>query len=257
MKIHHLNCGLLHAPPNPRASCHCVLIEHAGRLALIDSGIGLDDIARPAERIGRAVIDAAGFQFQEELTAARQIGRLGYRTTDVVDIVLTHGDPDHAGGLADFPAAAIHLSAEEFAAVSAGRPRYSNSQFVHAPRWVSHPASRDSWYGLQARRLPLSVEAEVLLIPLFGHTVGHCGVALRVGGRWLLHVGDAYYLRIELSTDDHPVSALAAARADDDQLRRGSLRELRRLAKDHADEITMFGYHDFSELPGEVSPAGL
>ena len=34
------------------------------------------------------------------------------------DIVLTHGDPDHAGGLADFPTAAVHLSAEEHAAVA-------------------------------------------------------------------------------------------------------------------------------------------
>jgi len=102
--------------------------------------------------------------------------------------------------------------------------------------------------------LPLGVEAEVLLIPLFGHTFGHCGVAVRAGRWWLLHVGDAYYLRIELLTNDHPVSMLAAARADDDQLRRLSLTELRGLAKNNADEIMMFGYHDVSEFPGEVGP---
>jgi len=131
----------LHAPPNPQASCHCLLLEHDGRLALNDSGIGLEDIVRPLERIGQAAIDAAGFQFREEFTAARQIERLGYRTADVLDIVLTHADPDHVGGLADFPAAAVHISAEEFAGVCAGRRRYSSSQFVHAPRRVAHPAT--------------------------------------------------------------------------------------------------------------------
>ena len=36
MKIHHLNCGILHAPPNPPAACHCLLLERDGSLALIN-----------------------------------------------------------------------------------------------------------------------------------------------------------------------------------------------------------------------------
>jgi glyoxylase-like metal-dependent hydrolase (beta-lactamase superfamily II) len=98
----------------------------------------------------------------------------------------------------------------------------------------------------------LGFASEVLLIPLFGHTLGHCGVAIRQGSRWGLHVGDAYYLRVELVSDDHPVSALTAKRADDDALRRASLQELRRLARDHPSEIELFGYHDTAEFP----PAG-
>jgi glyoxylase-like metal-dependent hydrolase (beta-lactamase superfamily II) len=254
MKVHHLNCGLLHAPPNPRAACHCLLLEHAGRLALIDTGIGLQDIARPLERVGQPAIDAAGFQFHEWRTAARQVERLGFRAADVADIVLTHADPDHAGGLADFPAAAVHVSAEEFRRVGSGHGRYSAAQFAHRPRWVTHPASAGRWLGVEARPLPPLAGAEALLVPLFGHTLGHCGVAVRNGGRWLLHAGDAYYLRVELSADDHPVSALAAARADDDGLRRESLAVLRRLARDHAAEVELFGYHDFAEFPPGSAP---
>ena len=100
--------------------------------------------------------------------------------------------------------------------------------------------------------MDLGFESEVLLVPLFGHTLGHCGVAVRQGDRWALHVGDAYYLRVELTTDDHPVSVLTAQRADDDAQRRASLEHLRRLARDHADEIDLFGYHD----PGEFPEAG-
>lgn len=254
MKVHHLNCGLLHAPPNPPAACHCLLLERDGRLALIDTGIGLQDIARPLDRIGRPVIDAAGFQFRESLTAARQVERLGFRAAAVADIVLTHGDPDHAGGLADFPDAAVHVSAEEHARLGSGHGRYSAAQFAHRPRWVTHPRSGRRWLGAEARPLPPLAGAEAFLVPLFGHTLGHCGVAVRDGGRWLLHVGDAYYLRAELSSDDHPVSALASARADDDAMRRESLAVLRRLARDHGAEVELFGYHDFTEFPPGTAP---
>jgi glyoxylase-like metal-dependent hydrolase (beta-lactamase superfamily II) len=261
MKIHHLNCGLLHAPPDPPAACHCLLLERDGRLALVDTGIGLVDVAAPLDRIGRPAIDAAGFQFHERLTAARQVERLGFRAADVTDVVLTHADPDHAGGLADFPAAAVHVSAEEHARLQEGRPRYSAAQFSHRPRWVAHARSPRRWLGIEARPLPPLAGAEAFLVPLVGHTLGHCGVAVRAGDRWLLHVGDAHYLRAELSTDDHPVSALASLRADDDALRRESLAVLRRLARDHADDVEMFGYHDFAEFPpggadGGPAPSG-
>jgi glyoxylase-like metal-dependent hydrolase (beta-lactamase superfamily II) len=249
MKVHHLNCGLLHKPPGPRAACHCLLLELDGRLALIDTGIGLQDVAHPIERVGRDAIDAAGFQFHQSLTAARQVEGLGYKVEDVSDIILTHGDPDHAGGLADFPAAAVHLSAEEHARLASGHLRYSAAQFAHGPHFVTHSRSAVRWYGIEARPLPPIAGAEMFLVPLFGHTQGHCGVAVQDGDRWLLHVGDAYYLRVELSTDDHPVSALAALRADDDALRRDSLAVLRRIARDHGSQIELFGYHDFAEFP--------
>jgi glyoxylase-like metal-dependent hydrolase (beta-lactamase superfamily II) len=99
----------------------------------------------------------------------------------------------------------------------------------------------------------LNFESEVLLIPLFGHTLGHCGVAIQQGDRWLLHVGDAYYLRDELTFDDHPVSQLASLRADDDPRRRASLEALRRLVRDHSSEIDLLGYHDPTEFPTETT----
>lgn len=249
MKIHHLNCGLLHAPPNPPASCHCLLLEQAGQLVLIDTGLGLQDIAQPMERIGPETIAAAGFQFHEHLTALRQIERLGFKPSDVTDIVLTHGDPDHAGGLADFPNAAVHVSAEEHSAIKTGGPRYSPLQFAHGPRWVVHSRFDEPWLGISVRPLQLLAGSDIFLVPLPGHTRGHCGVAVREEDRWLMHVGDAYYLKAELTTDDHPVSALASVRAQDDRMRRESLALLRRLAQDHGEQVQLIGYHDFSEFP--------
>jgi glyoxylase-like metal-dependent hydrolase (beta-lactamase superfamily II) len=249
MRIHHLNCGLLHAPPQPRAACHCLLVEHNGSLALVDTGIGLADVARPLERIPREAIEAAGYQFDASRSAIRLVEGLGFRADHVHAIALTHGDPDHVGGLADFPEARVHLSTEELASIRSGHVRYSQPQFDHEPRWLAHGSSTRRWFGLEARTIELLSGVESLLVPLFGHTLGHCGVAIRDGERWVLHVGDAYYLRAELSNPTHPVDALATLRADDDVQRRASLAELRRLARDHGDEIELLGYHDFSEFP--------
>jgi glyoxylase-like metal-dependent hydrolase (beta-lactamase superfamily II) len=71
--------------------------------------------------------------FHEALTAARHVERLGFRNSDVTKIVLTHGEPDHAGGLADFPAATAHVAEEELACLETGHRRYSSAQFTHYP----------------------------------------------------------------------------------------------------------------------------
>lgn len=256
--IHHLNCGTLVVPNYPTVVCHCLLLQEGNRLVLIDTGIGLQDVHQPIERLGQPLIEMAGFQFHECDTAVRRIEQLGLAAEMVENIVLTHGDPDHAGGLADFPQATVHVAQEELTEIANGHARYVPAHFAHAPRWQSHGTSTKQWFGLEARPLELGLSSQVLLIPLFGHTAGHCGVAIQQSDRWMLHAGDAYYLRAELTDGNHPVSAIATARADNDNQRRQSLvAHLRRLATDHADEVDLVAYHDLSELPaGYPLPGG-
>jgi glyoxylase-like metal-dependent hydrolase (beta-lactamase superfamily II) len=248
----------LQPAPGVRIACHCLLLEDERGLALVDTGIGLHDAAHPTERLGQGLIDQAGFRFDVDDTAARRVERLGLARADVRHVVLTHADPDHTGGLADFPAAAVHVAIEELDEVARGRPRYAPAHFAHGPAWRHRTrAAARPWFGLKARPLPLGFDAEVLLVPLPGHTLGHCGVAVEHDGGWLLHVGDAYYLRAELERDDHPASAFAARAAEDDAARRRSVSEVRRLLRDHGDVIGVMGYHDPAELPGALpSPAG-
>ncbi len=235
--------------------CHCLLLETEQGLVLVDSGIGLADVGNPEQRLGQPLIEAAGFQFNEQDTAVRRIEALGFSTDDVRHIVLTHCDPDHTGGLADFPDAQVHVAEEELAQVQSGHWRYVPSHFEHGPNWQTYGPAEQEWFGLEARPVHLGLSEDVFLIPLFGHTPGHCGVAIQQGNGWFLHVGDAYYLRAELTEPDHPVSALAAQRADDDNARRASLQALRTLHTSHSQVIAMTGYHDINELPEDIVAA--
>lgn len=247
-QVHHLDCGRILPPGGGQAVCHCLLLEGPEGLVLVDTGLGLLDVRQPEQRLGQKLIDAVGLQLDEADTAWRRIESLGLDPRDVRQIVLTHADVDHAGGLSDFPQAEIHLSAEEHAGIESGRRRYRREQFAHQPRWSLHAEDDAEWFGMPARRLDLGLELQTLLVPLFGHTEGHCGVALeRPDGRWFLHAGDAYYLRIELESDRHPVSILAAQRAVDNAGRLASLERLRRLLAERAGEIELFSSHDRRE----------
>ena len=104
---------------------------------------------------------------------------------------------DHAGGLGDFPTATVHILAEELEAFL--HPRsvrewapYRPEHRSHGPKWRPHTLQGNLWFGLDCTQ-PIRVgEAEFVMIPLTGHTRGHCAVALWVGDRWLMHCGDAY-----------------------------------------------------------------
>ena len=73
----HLNCGTLRVPNFPTVVCHCLALREGDHAALIDTGIGLQDCKDPDGRLGRELIDAAGFQFNEHDTALRRLEALG------------------------------------------------------------------------------------------------------------------------------------------------------------------------------------
>jgi glyoxylase-like metal-dependent hydrolase (beta-lactamase superfamily II) len=225
--IEHLNCGWLQKPGLPPASCHCLLVISGDVSVLIDTGIGMHDVRNPQLRIGSDAIDSAGFKFLPNVTAVSQLESRGITTSAVTDIVLTHCDSDHVGGLSDFPEARVHVASEEKNNLDAGNPRYTPFQFSHGPNWQTYSKNDSDVLGLPSRKIMTSAGLDIRLVPLFGHTNGHCGVAIRHNNSWILYVGDAYYLRDELTNENHPISELAKLRADNNELRIESLDRLR------------------------------
>ena len=257
--VHHLNCasmrprGGLGGRLSPsRIVAHCLLVERAGGLLLVDSGFGTGDIADPG-RLGAPFRLAVRPALDPAETAVARVRALGHDPADVTDIVLTHLDLDHAGGLADFPRATVHVYAGELDAAQhptvRERARYVAAQWAHGPRWQVHQDTGDVWFGL---RSVTALGDDVALVPLRGHTRGHCGVAVRrPEGGWLLHAGDAYFDAREADT---PPSCAPGLRyfqrlmSVDEPVRRQNQQRLRELRAAHGSEVDVFCAHDARDL---------
>jgi glyoxylase-like metal-dependent hydrolase (beta-lactamase superfamily II) len=267
MKIHHLNCGtmcphggaLFGGRGGPwsaaRFCCHCLLIEGEDGLILVDSGLGVEDCANP-DRLGRLFGLVLRPRLDVSETALRQVADLGFSIDDVRHIVPTHLDLDHAGGLADFPGATVHVHAAELRAAKAPnwreRSRYRPAQFSDVAKWAPVEAEGDDWFGFRSVRALPGARDDVLLIPLFGHSRGHCGVAIRTGTGWLLHCGDAYFHHTEIRPEGGvpPVGirAFESIVNFDKAARLANLRRLRELAAQHSDEVKLICSHDPADL---------
>lgn len=247
-EIFHLNCVRIKSPIRDNVCGHCLLIKEGDRLMLVDTGIGIEDSRRPNERIGEELVRIVGYQFNEQLTAFRQIEAMGFDPGSVTDCIISHLDNDHIGGVPDFPQAVVHLSREEYDSFLTGHPRYLSLPLAHQPTIKTYPESGLRWNGLELRQVETNSGVEVFLVPLWGHTEGHCGVLIRSESETIFYVGDAYYLRAELEDPNHPVSQLATIRAEDNEQRLASLEKIRQFHRANP-EVLLFGYHDIDEFP--------
>lgn len=271
MRIHHLNCistcplgGRLMDGFTPsilergRLACHCLLIETRRGLVLVDTGLGLQDVRDPRGRLSAFFLGLVSPEFREEMTAVRQIERMGFSADDVTDIVLTHLDFDHAGGLDDFPRARVHLLARErehaeLQKTWLDRQRFRPQQWSSRGRWHTYAgASGERWMGFDCVRGLEGMEADILLVPLGGHTHGHAGVAIRAEGRWRLLAGDAYFHHAEMDPlRPHCTPGLRFYQwmmEKDRPLRLRNQERLRELRRTHAGEVEVFCSHDVLEF---------
>ena len=263
--VHHLNCATLRPLGGfgrrvspARMVAHCLLVERGDGLTLVDTGFGRDDVADP-RRLGRPFLAVVRPLLEVAETAAAQVAALGHRVEDVTDIVLTHLDLDHAGGLADFPHARVHVYGAELDAgqnpTFRTRARYLAAQWAHGPHWVRHDVAGEDWFGFEAVH---ALSDGVLLVPLHGHTAGHCGVAVRrPTGDWLLHAGDAYFDAGEKLTPPHVAPGLKAFQrlmAVDNPQRLHNQHRVRELHAARGSEVTVFSAHSAEEY--DVLAAG-
>jgi len=269
MRIHHLNCATL-CPVSSRLVngtgslfsygtmiCHCVLIETDNSLILVDTGFGLNDIAN-SNNLSPIFRNFIRPKLSPDETAVVQIKQLGFNPSDVRHIILTHLDLDHAGGLPDFPNAEIHTSMTEYStAMDAEKSLRNNFRYVpnhwsHNPIWKTHSVAGDKWFGFDAVTALNNKETDILLIPLRGHSNGHCGIAVKTEGKWILHCGDAYFYHDEMSSrNPHSSIALNIFQRmveSDHKARMNNQQRLRELRETQGNNIEMFCSHDHTEF---------
>ncbi len=242
------------------AVTHCLLVETEEGLVLVDSGMGTRDYTNPSSFMDWFMgLNKVPRDMEE--TAIRQVAALGYAPEDVRHIVLTHMHIDHTGGLPDFPWAKVHVYEEEYQAAmnrrrfSIKERFYSPAHWAHSPDWEMHSLDGEEWFGFDCTPVLRGKAHQVLLVPLAGHSRGHCGVAVKTPDGWLFHCGDAYIRQGQVDPrqpeDPFPGPTKLFGRW---LFPPGAVQRLRELKRRHGDEARMFCSHDrdeFSRLRGE------
>ena len=262
--IHHLDCGTMCpnagtalglVPKDPgHLVAHCLLVEGADGLVLLDTGYGTEDVRDP-KRLGASRF-LLGAKLDAKQTALARVQALGHDPADVRHILVTHLDLDHAGGLGDFPNAEIHVHTDELAAARSRKRdqklRYRPAQWAHGPRWAEHGAiDGEAWNGFPRVRLLEGTGVEIAMIPLHGHTEGHAGYAIDTGESWLLHAGDAYLHHGEIASPPVASKGLRAyhrINSVDEAARRANVARLAELARERRADVQVFCSHDAVEL---------
>lgn len=214
--FHHLDAGTLRPAGGAdlvgaaELPSHVLVVEHDdGHLTLVDAGIGLADMAAPDARLGADFCALSSPVLEPDRAVVRQLVALGLDPARVTDVLLTHPDLDHAGGLADLPHARVHAHPDAVAAVAdprteRDRERVHPAQWSHAVRWAPPPAPGEPWHGLTAWTPDGFAPDEVVMVDLPGHATGHVGYAVRGSAGWVLHAGDAFFHRSSLSGEAVP-----------------------------------------------------
>lgn len=248
MLIHELDCCPMHVrlrgnpfgrAPSQYMPARCLLLELDDRLVLVDTGIGSDEVAHWRGQLSTAWVLLSRPELDPRATALEQVRALGHDPRDVRDIVFTHLDTDHAGGLPDFPHATAHVLARELdasrlrrSAPGFQRGRYRRDLLARHEHWHAYEErGGETWQGVDGACRIVGIDAEVLLVPLPGHSLGHGGVAIHTGDGWLLHAGDTVMDLRQLTDPDfrHPpgLRAFEFGITADRALARRSIEQLR------------------------------
>ena len=260
-RVHHLDCctmcPVLASGDGQHLVAHVLAIEtERSGIVLVDTGIGIQARRDLDAWLGKPFVAVVRPDRDPRRSARSQLTELGLDPDDVRHILVTHLDLDHAGALADFPQAKVHVHLEELAAATTPtwreRSRYRSIQWAHGPRWCTYQRTGEPWFGFDAVHALDGLPEEILAIPLPGHTRGHTAIAVEGPQGWLLHAGDAYFqartVHAGVAGGSGLIDRFEQMVAIDRKKVAANHGRLAQLAAEHGDEVAVFSAHDAGEL---------
>ncbi|OLT41669.1 MBL fold metallo-hydrolase [Saccharomonospora sp. CUA-673] len=206
------------------------LIEHDRGLVLFDTGIAFE-AADDAKGVYGDLADLVGLAYGPDDRLDRQIEALGYKTSDVDHVIVSHAHFDHAGGVRLFPNAELYIGEGDlpyaFWPLPAATPFFRTADFDTTRNWKWNQLSTDH---------DLFGDGSIVIYRMPGHTPGNTSMLVRLPNQTFLLTGDTVHLRQAL-TEDLPMpsdyNTLHAVR---------SIRRVKQLATAH--DATVWISHD-------------
>lgn len=180
------------------------LIEHRDGLVLFDTGLDPTIKSDPNyidSAIGRFLLNRI---FRLHITPddalGRQLEALGFKTSDVTKVIISHLHFDHIGGIAEIPQAELLVSKDEWQQLSNMHPEreWVLREHIELPgaKWrpIEFSPTSDPLLAPFGSCYDVMGDGAIILLPTPGHTPGSLSALVRSDGMApLLLVGDLAY----------------------------------------------------------------
>jgi N-acyl homoserine lactone hydrolase len=253
------HCGYIRLPRSlviadeplgfPRMPMLCALAYHSERgPILIDAPFGHEGPSNAGDVLG-AGLRLAGWRFEDAWSMVPRVEQLGFRTSEIHHILMTHLHWDHTGGMKELGHARFHVARSEWefaldkppmAALRAGyqvddfRAMQNRVELFDDPLPVAEDADGVDLFG----------DGTICAVGLPGHSIGHVGYRLRLAdGRRVFLVGDAAFC-VDHVIERRSLGMLPRRAAFSLAQAEQTLRELRLYHDAHPDEV-IIPSHDF------------
>jgi N-acyl homoserine lactone hydrolase len=215
-----------------------LLIHPQGRV-LFDTGVHCHAIADPVGRLGERRAKRFAVRSQVGDDVVSQLARVGMRPEDITYVINSHFHFDHCGGNEFFPQATFLVQKREM-------ERARGLENPYSPQDFDHPLD----YRLVDGEHDVFDDGKLVLIPTYGHTLGHQSLWVRVSkAMQLVFTADACYTKEHM---DRHVLPQAVWDAEDMSHSLTTLRNLR-----DKQGVTLFYGHDpgqWQEIPRAPEP---
>lgn len=173
-----------------RMVASCYLIRHGDSYMLWDTG--LDRTA-----LGKSLVEGSEDSEALATTLVDQLARIGVRPGQISRIGVSHYHFDHTGQAADFPAATLMMGKADLDALRAP----GSARAKPLAHWIGGGGTVEEVSGDK----DVFGDGRVVMLDLPGHTPGHHGLLVRLGGgRTVLLSGDVAHFRENLDSNGVP-----------------------------------------------------